>query len=86
MVQAQWAWTNDQGAGRWSTPEQVYKLARLYTPEDVNDELEYGFTVISSKVPLRGQGEALSLFFETSPGNDCHIYGWGKEIVLENNS
>ena len=83
LVQAQWEWTETEAAGRWGVEFQAYKLPRLYTPEDVNDSMDYGYTVVTTKNKVRGRGNALSLNFTSEPGKDCHIYGWNTEILEE---
>lgn len=82
LCQAQWEWTNDDGAGRWGSAFQIYRLPRNYTPTGSGDDLsDYGFTVVTAKSKLRGKGRALSLKFYTEEGKDCHLYGWGLNIT-----
>jgi hypothetical protein len=82
-VQAQWEWVDSAAAGRWGTSFEGYRLPRLYTPEDVNDPMDYGFTVVSTKNKVRGHGNALSLNFTSAPGKNVHIYGWSMEVAEE---
>lgn len=84
-VQAQWEWANHANSGRWGTEFQAYRYRRLYIPEDVNDDYDYGFTTIITKNKLRGKGKALSLKFSTEAGKDCHLYGWSLIIAVEEN-
>jgi len=81
LVQSQWEWTNNAGAGKWGREFQAYRLPRNYTPESASDDLSsYGYTVVRTKSSLRGHGRALSLQFKTEAGKDCHIYGWGLNV------
>ena len=78
---AQWEWTSSANAGRWSRPQEIYKLPRAFIP-DVG-EFDYGFEVVTTKTKLRGKGKALSLLFQSKPLHDCHLYGWSYEINSE---
>ena len=84
-LQAQWEWTNSSNAGRWTDPFEAYKLKRLYTPVDDEDDFDYGFIVVSNEHAIRGYGPALSLFFQSQEGKDCHIYGWGVKTKIRQN-
>ncbi len=84
-LQAQWEWTNSSNAGRWTDPFEAYKLKRLYTPVDDEDDFDYGFIVVSNEHTIRGYGPALSLFFQSQEGKDCHIYGWGVKTKIRQN-
>ena len=81
-VQAQWEWTDSVAAGRFGFDFQAYKLPRFYAPEGEGD-IDYGFTVVSTKNKVRGHGNALSLSFTSEPGKDMHIYGWVLDITEE---
>lgn len=83
-LRGQWEWTNSIAAGRWSEEREVYRLPRFYVPVDVNDPFDYSFTVVKTKNKIRGKGGALSLLFKSSPGKDLHIYGWSREVLVEN--
>ena len=85
MVQAQWQWTNSASSGRWGTEFQAYRIPRMYVNDNVNDPYDYGFSVISSKNKLRGKGNALSVKFSTEPAKNLHIYGWGLEVLVDQN-
>lgn len=83
MVQAQWEWTSSPTAGKWGAAMQMYRLQRPYYPSGVEDPFDYGYTVITSRSGIRGRGRALSLLFESEPGKDMHILGWGLEVTVE---
>ena len=77
----QWEWTRSANAGRWTNPQEIYRLPRTFIP-DVGI-FDFGHEVVTTKNKLRGKGKALSLLFETSPLKDCHLYGWSYEINTE---
>lgn len=82
-VTSQWEWTDSVAAGKWGQPMQMYRFPRAYYPEGAQDFFDYGYTVITSKSGIRGRGHSLSLLFQSSPGKDMHILGWGIEVEVE---
>lgn len=80
LMSAQWDWTNDARANRWSTPRQIYRYRRTYIPEDVDDTFVHGTDNVVTKHKLRGYGRSLALKFETEEGKDCWLLGWGLEV------
>lgn len=82
LMQAQWEWTNSVNAGRWTAERQVYRYKRLYQPGSVNDPLDYGFKVITTKSKVRGRGKALSLKFSSEPRKDLKLLGWAMNISI----
>ncbi|RKX65862.1 MAG: hypothetical protein DRP42_04145 [Tenericutes bacterium] len=80
-LQGQWQWTASPNSGRWTNPQDIYKLPRSFVPDSV--DYEFNFDVVTSKVKLRGKGQALSLLFKTEPYYDCHLLGWSYELNAE---
>lgn len=78
IVQAQWDWNESGVQGKWGTKFQAYRLLRPLTdsPQD-GDPFSYGEKVIVTKSKLRGNGRALSLFFQSDSGKDMRLLGWG---------
>jgi hypothetical protein len=83
LLRSQWGWTNNPETGRWGDSFQVYRLPRVFVGE-AEGELNYGYDVVSTRNKLRGNGKALSLHFNTEAGHDCHIYGWGLNLTVNN--
>jgi len=83
LLQAQWEWANSVNSGRFSTPQQIYRLRRQFLPSGSGDPFDYGFDVVTARSKLRGKGRALSLKFTTEPAKDCVILGWGLNITGE---
>jgi hypothetical protein len=79
-VTARWDFANSSSSGKWGRPFEGYRLGRNFIPQDVDDEFDYGYSVISSKTKLRGRGKSVALRFESSPAKDCQIIGWGMPI------
>lgn len=84
MVQAQWGWTDNANAGRWSTAREYYRLTRLYLASLVSEGFENGHPIVITKDRLRGRGKVVSLKFSTSPGKDCKLQGWTMLMAVEN--
>lgn len=77
LLQAKWDWSNLPSAGRWSSPEQIYRFKREYFPIPVGPSpFDYGFEVIQTVQQVRGKGRSLSLRFESEEGKDFHLLGW----------
>jgi len=79
-LQGQWQWTNDPVVGRWTTPQQAYRLPRFFT---LSPEHIFAHDVISTRNKIRGKGKALSIKFSSEPGKDMYIYGWGMDVAMK---
>lgn len=77
LIQVRWDFSDSANSGRWSSQFQAYRFKRLYIPTDVNDPFDYGFDVITTKNKVRGKGKAFRLRFDTEPGKDFYLLGWG---------
>jgi hypothetical protein len=67
----------DPVTGKWVAGGfQAYRYTRDYVPQDVNDDYEYGKSVITTKSKLRGQGEALRIRFYNDGDKDFQLLGW----------
>lgn len=80
LMSAQWDWTNDPSAGRWSRAQQVYRLPRLIILDPTHI---FSFDVITTRNKVRGRGKAVSLKFVSEPGKDLYIHGWGMEVLVD---
>jgi hypothetical protein len=79
-ITSRWDFANSASSGKWGRPFEAYRLPRNFIPQDVDDEFDYGYEVITSKTKVRGRGKAVALKFETAPAKDCQIIGWGMPI------
>lgn len=85
LVQAKWSWSDSDRSGKWGREFQAYRYRRLYIPEDLPDDYDNGFLMVSSKNKLRGSGKVLSLTFRTEPDKDFHLYGWSMIFSVSEN-
>lgn len=84
-VQSQWNWNNSTAQGKWGTVFQAYRLLKNQPASPSSgDTFDYGDTVIVTKNKLRGRGRALSLYFNSDPGKDLKLLGWGLEVTANN--
>lgn len=78
LVQSRWDFNIEPDQGKWGTQFQAY---RLYLPQPaspaIGDDFSYGPRVITTKNKLRGSGDSLSVHFQSSPGKDLKLLGWG---------
>jgi hypothetical protein len=79
-ITSRWDFSDSSSSGKWGRPFEGYRLPRNFIPQDVDDEFDYGYEVITSKTKVRGRGKSVSLRFETAPAKDCQIIGWGMPI------
>ncbi len=79
-MQTQWQWTNNALAGKWSTPQQVYRLPRFFTLDDSHN---LSFDVVNTRNKVKGSGDAASLKFTSSPTKDMILLGWGVDVELD---
>jgi len=79
-MRAIWEWTNDPTTGRWSRPQQVYRLPRFVLYDSSHT---FNFDVVNTRNKVRGKGRALSLKFYSEAGKDMHLLGWGMDIAMK---
>lgn len=82
LLSARWDFSDNVISGKWSTPMQVYRLAKDYVPEDINDPFTYGHNIITTKSNLPGSGKAVSIKIESDGDKDLQILGWGAEVAI----
>jgi hypothetical protein len=80
LMYAIWEWTNNSLSGRWSRPQQVYRLPRFQL---FDEDSTFLFDVVNTRNKIRGKGRALSLRFNTEPGKDMILLGWGMDISMK---
>jgi hypothetical protein len=78
-LQTRWDWT-DSDNGRWTVPQDAYKLVNTYIPSDVSDPFNYGYSVATSKLRMRGHGVAFSFRYTSQPGKDFQLIGLAVNI------
>ena len=79
FVQTRWNWT-DLDVGNWTKEEQAYRLHRMYVPNDAADPFNYGYTVVKSKLRMRGNGESFSIRYRSESGKDMQLIGFAVNV------
>lgn len=73
MLTVKFDFAIDNSAGKWSTPQETYKLStrRLVGTTEAN----YPFDVVDTRVRARGTGRVVVMRYESSPGKDFELIG-----------
>ena len=83
IISAWWDYADDETHPKVNPSFEAYRYNRLYIPSGPADTFDYGQSVITTKNRLTGRGRALSLRFESSPGKDCRLLGWGMDLGIQ---
>jgi hypothetical protein len=86
LMRAKWDWTYTGSAGKWTNPQQIYRLKRLYVPATVADTFNYDYEVIQTKTLVRGHGKAVRFRFEAEDGKGFEMLGWGIPMIAGANT
>lgn len=75
-----WDFSGSSLSGKETEARETYKLdtRKLGTG---TDETDYLFEVVETKHKVRGDGNALVTRFESSPGKDFELLGWGMDMT-----
>ena len=75
IVTAKYDFAIDGTTGKWTTPQEAYKLSTKRLAKAAVDERLYPFKVIDTRLKLRGSGKVLVLRYESTPGKDFELIG-----------
>lgn len=75
IVTAKFDFAIDGGTGKWTTPQEAYKLSTKRLANAAVDERLYPYKVIDTRLKLRGAGKVVVLRYESSPGKDFELIG-----------
>jgi len=73
MLTVKFDFAIDNSAGKWSTPQETYKLSTRRLVGFTEDT--YPFDVIDTRVRARGTGRVVVMRYESSPGKDFELIG-----------
>lgn len=82
LVQTRWDWTDLSKAGKWNPVIEMYRHRRHYIPNDVTDDYEDGYPVVTTKSRLRGSGRSIAIKITSSPEKDLNILGWNFQMSV----
>lgn len=78
---SKWDFGYSSTVGKWTPKQELYRLNTLRYNNAGMSESDYGFAVIETKTKVKGHGKAVVFRFESSPGKDFELLGWGLDIT-----
>lgn len=75
LLTAKFDFAINNNSGKFSTPQQVYKLSTKRLAQVGGVEDNYPFDVVDTRVRVRGSGKVLKLRYESEPGKDFELIG-----------
>ncbi len=75
MLTARFDFAIDNNTGKWSTPQETYKLSTLRLANGGGSEVGYNYKVVDTKVRVRGTGKVVVLHYESTAGKDFQLIG-----------
>lgn len=73
LLTAKFDFAIDNGTGKWSTPQEAYKLSTLRLGG--GSEADYKYKVIDTRLRVRGTGRVVVLRYESTAGKDFELIG-----------
>ncbi len=74
LLTAKFDFAIDAAAGKWSTPQETFKYSTLRLAKAV-DEDNYPYSVVDTRVRVRGTGRVVVYRYESTPGKDFELIG-----------
>lgn len=71
-MRGRWDFADAEISGKWSPSVEAYRPPRLWLGAHGAD----GYPVVVSRHTLPGQGQSLSIRYDSNPGADAVLYGW----------
>ena len=85
-VRAFWDWSDSDNSNLRTAAQEVYKRDKVYTPDTLEaQDFDDGMPVVSSRIRLKGRGQALQLRFESEEDANFHLLGWSVVSEINNN-
>lgn len=73
LLTAKFDFAIDNGTGKFSTPQEAYKLSTIRL--NGGSEADYKYKIIDTRLRVRGTGRVVVLRYESSPGKDFELVG-----------
>ena len=73
LLTAKFDFATSNGTGKFSTPQEAYKLSTLRLKGGSEDD--YNYKVVDTRLRVRGSGRVVVLRYESSPGKDFELIG-----------
>lgn len=65
----------DAGTGKWTTPQEAYKLSTQRLAKAAVDPRLYPYGIVDTKLKIRGTGHVVVLRYDSVPGKDFELVG-----------
>lgn len=75
MLTAKFDFSNTGLSGKWSTPQEAYKLSTQRLASVGGAEVAYQFDVVDTRLKVRGTGRVVILRYVSEPGKDFQLIG-----------
>lgn len=75
LLTAKFDFAIDNGSGKWSTPQETYKLSTLRLAKVGGVEADYPYDVVDTRVRVRGNGRVVVYRYESSANKDFMLIG-----------
>lgn len=73
MLTVKFDFAIDSSTGKWSTPQETYKLSTRRLAGGTEDD--YNYTVVDTRTRVRGTGKIAVTRYESSAGKDFQLIG-----------
>ncbi len=74
MLTGKFDFSVSDSSAKWSTPQQAFKYSTLRFNK-TNNEFAYPYSVIDTRLRLRGTGKVLVYRYESEAGKDFELIG-----------
>lgn len=74
MLTGKFDFATNNTSAKWSTPQEAFKYSTLRFTKTVN-ELSYPYSVIDTRLRVRGSGKVLVYRYESEAGKDFELIG-----------
>jgi hypothetical protein len=75
MLTIKFGWSISDITGRWSTPQETYKLRTRELERVAFIEADYPYSIVDTRVKVRGTGKVMLMHYESTDGKDFEMAG-----------
>lgn len=75
LLTAKFDFAIDNNSGKWSTPQQAWKYSTLRLGKVSSVEAAYPYSVIDTRLRVRGTGRVVVMRYESEAGKDFELIG-----------
>lgn len=75
MLTAKFDFALSDSTGKWSTPQEVWKYSTKRLADVNNNETSYPYSVVDTRVRVRGTGRVVVYRYESEAGKDFELIG-----------